>query len=285
MRLAAAIRDLRKKAGLTTEAFARLGGLQRLDITRIETAFRLPDINKVMNCLEAAAVPEDSQLWRTLIRVARDATRKGWWDADEYKDLDTRQKRCADVESGSVHIRHYHNNFVPWMMQLPEYIQAREAIGTSDGIAVIPVSGRARLERQAFALRDGGPQIDILLEEQVVRRSLVPASVMARQLEQMAAVAREHPRVSLRVVPVEGTLNAVAVPLMPFDVHHFADPGDGLAMVTSSWRDDEIVYDQAEVARYVRLFDGLRETALPETDSAEFISKHAAKLAAKRKGR
>src|SRR5688500_9143774 len=96
IRLAAIIRDLRTKLDVTAEQLARMAKLQRIDVSRLENASRRPSTDKVMAVLEAAGVAEDSQQWRTVLRISRDANQRGWWDEAEFAELGERQKRYAD---------------------------------------------------------------------------------------------------------------------------------------------------------------------------------------------
>lgn len=281
LRVAAGIYELRRSTGMTSEQFARAAGrgMTRLDISRLENAARVPAVEKVMACLKAAGVDEDSETWRTLVRLAWDANEKGWWDAPEFAKVSDRQKRCANVESGTCTIRHYHNSLIPWMLQTPEYIAARDEVWREDGAELEPIHGEARLRRQAEVMREGGPQITVLLEEQVIRRPLVDAAVMARQLRHLVEVAQMD-RVSIRMLTVDSTFGRHSVPLTPFDLLTYEDAEDGTAMMTSTVNDDVLIYDQKLIAPYVRLWERLRGAAMSDEDTAACIERAAARLAA-----
>ncbi len=279
-RLGVLFYEMRESLGMTHEQLATKARVPRTDVSRLENARRPPDVAKVMKMLDALGVPEDSQQWRDIVRLAREANERGWWDEAEFARMSERQKRCADVESAAVSIRHYHNSAMPWMLQTPEFVSARDEVWRADGVDLDPIQAVARLRRQAEVLRDGGPEITVLLEEQVIRRPLVDAAAMARQLRHLVEVSETMDRISIRVLRVDSKVGSHAVPLMPFDLHTYHDPGDGTAMMIATINDDLLIYDQEQIAPYARLFDRLRDAALSDADTAAYIEEHAAALAA-----
>lgn len=280
MRLGVVMRELRDDAHMTQEQLAAKAKVPRTDIPRLEKGDRRTDLDKILKLLDALGLHEDSEAYRTTVRLAREALEKGWWDEAKFAGMSARQKRCADVESAAVTIRHYHNSTMPWMLQTSEFTAARDAVWRSDGADLDPIQAVARLRRQEEVLRDGGPEITVLLEEQVIRRPLVDAAVMASQLRHLADVSRKLDRISIRVLPVDAKVGRHSVPLMPFDLHTYRDPGDGTAMMIATINDDLLLYDQAEIAPYVRLWERLRDAAMSDTDTAAYIEEQAAALAA-----
>lgn len=280
MRLGLVIRELRDNAQMTQEQLAAKAKVPRTDIPRLEKGDRRTDVGKVMKLLDALGVAEGSDIYRSTVRLAREALEKGWWDSSEFAGISERQKRCADVESGSRSIRQYHSSLMPWMLQTPEFIAACDEVPGAGGVTISPVQGAARLRRQAEVLREDGPPIEVLLEEQVIRRPLVAAGVWAAQLRHLIQVANDSEHISIRVLPVDSAIGQHPMPLIPFDLHTFDDPDDGIAMLVATHNDDLLVYDQQEVAQFVHLFNRLRGAARSEADSAAFIDEHAARLAA-----
>jgi transcriptional regulator with XRE-family HTH domain len=276
------MRELRRGLDLTAEAFAKRSGLTRLDVTRLETAaLRKPDLSKVMACLEAGGVKQGSPKWHALVNMARDGGLKGWWDKAEFEGMSARQKRCADVESGAVTIRHYHNSLIPWMLQTPDYVAARNGAWRDSGEAVDPIQGTGRLRRQAEVTGRDGPKISIVIEEQVIRRPLVDAPVLAGQLLHLSEAAAQNPRIELRLLPVSAEFGRHSTPLMPFDLFTYADPGDGIAMMTPTINDDVLVTEPVDVEPYVRLWSRLHDAALTAADTSALIAREAARVAAK----
>lgn len=280
MRLGVVMRELRDEAGMTQEQLAAKARVPRTDIPRLEKGDRRIGVDKILALLDALGYADDSDTYRTTVRLSREALERGWWEEAKFAGMSDRQKRCADVESGSRSIRLYRSSVMPWMLQTPEFVAAYDAAWRAEGTEVDPVQGAARLRRQAEVLRTDGPPIEVLLEEQVIRRPLVDAGVWAAQLRHLVQISRETDRIGIRVLPVECIIGHHSVPLIPFELHAFDDPDDGIAMLVTTHNDDLLVYDQQVVAHYVRLCNGLRDAAMSDADTAAFIEEHAARLAA-----
>lgn len=278
LRVGATIRQLRNKLGLSSDQLAKAAKISASEMSRLETGSRKPDIRKLIDCLAALGVPEDSDTWRTLVRVARDANRRGWWEDPPFAKMGDRQQKYADVESGATWIGLYHSSIVPGLLQTPAFVTARDHALAADGIEVDPIQAAARLRRQQEVIRDGGPAIEAVLEEQVVRRLVVDAATMAGQLRHLLELADRYPQVNVRILPVECSFTRGHIPRSPLAMHLFADPDDGTAALLETVDDDLLLCDRDEVAPYVRLFDRTRDAALSQADSAVFIAQCAAKL-------
>lgn len=265
---------------MSSEHLAKAANLSRSELSRLENAARKPSHNAVMDCLTALGIQEDSPLWTTLMRVTRDANRRGWWEDAEFAGMNERQAKYADVESGATWIGIYHNSIVPGLLQTADFVTARSRALAADGVAVDPVDSIARLRRQQEVIRDGGPRIEAVLEEQVVRRLVVEPEVMAGQLRHLLDLADRYEQVSVRILPVECSFTRGHMPRSPLALHLFGDPDDGTAALVETVVDDLLMCGPDEVAPYVRLYERTRDAALSDADSAVFIAKTAAKLAA-----
>ncbi len=280
LRVGATIRELRHKAGMSAEQLAKAAKLSRPEVSRLETAARKPDHNKVMDCLAALGVAENSPLWNTMIAVTRDANRRGWWEEAKYASMGERQQRYADVESGATWIGLYHGSLVPGLLQTSDFIAGRTKALAGAGVAVDPVDAVARLRRQQEVLHRGGPRIQAVLEEQVVRRLVVEPAVMVAQLRHLLDLAERYEQISIQVLPVECAFIEGHMPRSPLALHLFDDPDDGTAILLETVNDDLLMYDPEAVEPYSRLFERTRDAALSQADSAVFIAQTAARLAA-----
>jgi Domain of unknown function (DUF5753) len=57
------------------------------------------------------------------VTIAREAGEKGWWES--CKAMGDRQALYANLEAGAASIRGYEQTFLPGLMQIPEFVQAR----------------------------------------------------------------------------------------------------------------------------------------------------------------
>lgn len=281
-RVGAVLRDLRSRVGWNSARLAKAAGLNPSEMSRLETGARSPDLNKLIDCLNALGVPKNSEVYVSLVDVARDANRRGWWEEPKFavKELD-RQQTYADLEFGATWIGIYHNSLVPGLLQTPDYVRSRDEAFASEGIEIDPIHGEARMRRQAEVLREGGPEIEVLIEELVVRRLAVEPAVMVGQLEHMIELTRRLPQVSIRILPVECSFARHGhVPRNPLALHRFADPDDGTALIMEIVDDDLLFDAPAAVAPYVHLFERMRTVAMSNEDSVTYITQTAARLAA-----
>ncbi len=280
LRVGATIRQLRSAKGWSADQLAKAAKISPSEMSRLETGVRKPAIEKLLDCLAALGVSEDSDTWRILVRVARDGNRRGWWEDPPFAKMGERQQRYADVESGATWIGLYHNSIVPGLLQTPAFVAARDHALAADGIEVDPVQAAARLRRQQEVVRQDGPAIEAVLEEQVVRRLVVDAPTMAGQLRHLLALTERYPQIVVRILPVECSFARGHIPRSPLAMHLFADPDDGTAALLETVDDDLLLTDETEVAPYVRLYERTRDAAMSQADSAVFIAQTAAKLEA-----
>ncbi|WP_018352539.1 helix-turn-helix domain-containing protein [Longispora albida] len=277
LRLGNELRELRKQAGLTSEGLAqKFAGGTRLKVSRLETAARKPDLGDVMKVLEALGVETGSGRWLSLVQVARDGAERGWWEKPAYSGMGARQALWADLEAGATYIRMYEPATVPGVLQTSEFIHARNETvaatyaGAFDAVAT--ASGRLRRQEEVF--RPGGPMLDVILEEQALRRLAVPPAIMRAQLEHLVALC-EHEQVTLRVLPIEIDVVSVYLPRGPYNLFSFSDPNDPVVLLADNLTADVVSGDADEVAPYAQLFDRLAEGALPPAESAAHIAKLA----------
>src|SRR5947208_1383333 len=97
-RLAAELRSLREERGLTADEVAQRLHQSRMKVSKLENARVRPDLAEVMKILDVLSVR--GAKWEEIVRIARDAAERGWWDA--YGDsMGERQRIYADIESGA----------------------------------------------------------------------------------------------------------------------------------------------------------------------------------------
>ena len=276
LRLADEVRSLRQDAALTQEQLGRLIGKSRADISRLESGHTV-DLADVLGILEALGV--GGERWTQIMTIAREASETGWWES--HKSMGERQTLIADLEAGASVIRAYEQTFVPGLLQIPEFVRARSVAtatlepvsGTVDGI----LAGRAG--RQRMLRRPGGPTLEVIVDEVAVRRLAAPAHVVKKQLYHLATAVNKDPNITLRVLPVHALIKDFTVPRSAFTIFTYPDPGDPDVVAVDTVTSDLILTAKDQVAPYDRLYERLREAALPPEDSIELLTKAAAGLA------
>ncbi|PXX53973.1 helix-turn-helix protein [Nocardia tenerifensis] len=273
------LRTLRQEQDRSIQQVAKDAAMDRTLLTRIETGQRRVTADVSMRIVENLGVEQHSPLWQEFYALARDAAQQGWWESRAFRGLSERQARPADLEAGASRIRWYDFALVPGLLQSPAYVRARhDATVTDDYSSTNPVEIRARQRRQQEALSEGGPRIEVVVEETVIRRRLVPGPAMLEQLEHLLKLVDTCDRIDFRILPVEGELLGVKAPRSPMSIYEFA-ADDPPLVIAESLTDDALLRDPDEVARHVQLWRRQHEIALPPHESRALIARSAEVLA------
>jgi len=267
---------MRAAAGLTAAQLGKRIGRSRADISRLENG-HVVDQADVMKILDVLSV--DGDRWTQIMTIAREASEKGWWES--YKTMGDRQAMYANLEAGATCIREYQQTFLPGLLQIPEFVQARtEAAATLEPMAGTPEGVLAgRMGRQRMFRRPGGPTYEAILDEVAARRLCAPPEVVRKQLYHLVTAVNGNPKVSVRVLPVDARIDGFAVPRCTFSIYTYEDPGDPAVVAIDTVTVDPILTDPAEVDPYKKQFARLRDAALSEADSLDLLTKKAAELA------
>jgi transcriptional regulator with XRE-family HTH domain len=275
MRLGAEIRALRAEVGLTADQLGKRIGRSRADISRLENG-HVVDQADVISILDVLGV--DGDRWTEVVTIAREASEKGWWES--YKTMGDRQALYANLEAGAASIRAYEQTLLPGLMQIPEFVRAR----TAASVTLEPVSGTVdgilagRSGRQRMLRRPGGPTLEVIIDEVAVHRLAAPPDVVKKQLYHLATAVNGDQKVTLQVLPVHALIEDFTVPRCAFSIYTYPDPGDPEVVVIDTVTSDLIVTEPDQVTPYDRLYERLREAALPSADSLDLLTKAAAEL-------
>ncbi|MFF0489773.1 helix-turn-helix domain-containing protein [Nocardia sp. NPDC004068] len=273
------LRNLRQERNLSIQQVAGHVDIDRTLLTRIETAQRRVAADVSMRVAEHLGVEQHSPLWQEIYALARDAAQTGWWEGRAFRGLSGRQALPADLEAGASRIRWYDFALVPGLLQSPAYVRARhDASVTNDHSSDNPVEIRARERRQQEALAEGGPRIEVVVEETVVRRLMVPRPAMIEQLKHLMKLIDTNSRIDFRILPVGGELLGLRAPRSPWEIYDFS-AGDPPLVMVESLTEDVLLRDHSEVSNHERLWRRLHEIALPPDDSRELVARNAEILA------
>jgi transcriptional regulator with XRE-family HTH domain len=277
-RLAAELRTIRENRGLTTDELAKLVYQSRTKITRLETAQIRPDLNEVVDILEALHVT--GRQYDKLFRLARDAAHKGWWD--RYGNpMGPRQKLYADLEFGAERICSYNQTGIPAALQTSDFIEALVELDEAQG----PIDYRpermadARTNRRLRLLQADGPIYDAVLDECMIHRLATPPAVKEAQLRHMVDVVRANDRITLRVLPCDKPIPGGLLPKTSFSLYTFPEAADPPLVVVDTITTDLVHTEKREVSMYTSLYKRLRKVAMSPAASLAFLGLVADRLA------
>jgi transcriptional regulator with XRE-family HTH domain len=268
LRLAAELRALRTRAGVTHVELAKMIGQSRAQISRLENG-HVVDQDDVMKILDALGV--DDERWTAIMKIAREAGERGWWESNRF--MGERQSQYANLEAGAESIREFQMTFIPGLLQTEDFTRARGQADQLAGVVHIHPEKAAsgRLGRQRMLRRPGGPTYQVILDELAVRRPSAPPEVLKAQLFHIAATANGSDKITVRVLPVGVMIEGFSLPRSAFSIYTFPDPGDPTVVAVDTVTDDIMLTDGDAVKRYEELYERLDRAALPQVESLEFL--------------
>jgi transcriptional regulator with XRE-family HTH domain len=267
-RLTVELRRLREQAGLTCEDVGRRLECSGTRISRMETGrigARPGDVMELLEIYGVTGVAADS-----LVQLARDARRKGWWHA-YGRVLPPWFEAYVGLESDAVRLHDFQPSVVPGLLQTEDYAravlrgapQARRAEDIGQQVAL-------RMRRQAILDQPGPPQVQVVLSESVLWVQVGGPAVMRAQLLRLADLAG-RPDLTLQILPLRAAAHVQSV--SPFTMLEFADPADPTVVYLEHLTGSLILEDVAQVRSYRALFDHLRAEALGPGPSADLIAR------------
>jgi transcriptional regulator with XRE-family HTH domain len=260
--LAARLRDLRVRAGLTAEDVAGRMLVSPAKISRIETGARgvsLRDVRDLCGIYGA-----DADECAHLSALVREAKQPSWWQR-----YDLPNATYVGLESAAATILDYESTVIPGLLQTEEYARAVTEGSLCDaGPEIVRQRVEARLTRQRLLTQDSPPLLWTVVDEAALHRVVGGPGVMSAQLEALVDRAA-LPNVTVQVIPFE----AGAHPGMDstFIVLHLDEEVPDVVYIEGLVGN---LYQEspADLARYRRAFDQLRAIALSPKESVLRIS-------------
>lgn len=195
--VAAELRRLRERRGLSCAQVAKTLGVSASKISRIETGNSGMQIEDVAALLGFYQVPDPKR--EELLDLLRRRTQKGWWE--RQAGLPHLWRTLIDFENKATHIHNYEYAIVPGLLQTAEYSAAMiRATDSTLSNAELDNLVATRMARQALLTRASAPLFLGTIHEVALRMPAGGAMVMKRQLQHLLTLT-ERPNVELRIVP------------------------------------------------------------------------------------
>ncbi|MFI5780307.1 helix-turn-helix domain-containing protein [Nocardia sp. NPDC051570] len=201
---------------------------------------------------------------------------RGWWY--DFGDVVSANKLDVYItlEGAATSLTMYQGARIPGLLQTADY--ARALLSTSPNLTPEEVERHVemRMRRQAAVLTESKPKLDVILDENVIRRLLDDPRLAEGQIRRILEVSA-LPNVRIRLVPFgsgiyRGTESgsfiilefAGASDLRPAPPVAYVDAGAGSALYFES-RD--------QVQRYRRSWADIERSALSDTKTRAYLSK------------
>jgi transcriptional regulator with XRE-family HTH domain len=177
----------------------------------------------------------------------------------------------VSFEQDATAISAFEPVLVPGLLQTEEYARALHTAGRRKvAPEYVEKWVAARMHRQRRLTGAGRASLHAVVSEAALRLEVGGPTVLTRQLERLAESAA-HDNITLQVLPAsEGGYGGVA---SNFTLLHFADPKtDPPLGCFDGPLGGYLIDDEGDVATMVKMFDDVRQTALPAEDSAALLA-------------
>jgi transcriptional regulator with XRE-family HTH domain len=272
-RLAAELRRLRERVGLTGDEAADRLGWSGSKISRIEThriGVKSADLKKLLDLYEV-----DIPYREELQALARESPRTGWLDSVTAGfDADYRTYLYAEAEASSLWI--WDPQIVPGLMQTDSYARAL-LFGYQSMFQLPPGDAERRIDvrrvrQQQLLNRDPPLELSVVIDESTLYRRFGDNAVMREQLLRLAELAT-LPNVKLQILPLAGThpIGTGAFSYLQFQQVQDIPLGD-MVEVEHLTRSYYYLEDEDQTFRYRVTFQRLATTSADEDRSRAMIS-------------
>ena len=264
--LGARLRKLREDGQLTEEkaAFAIRVPPERISSLEAgESGITSRDLDKLLTVYNVA----DPQRRLELQAMADDGNALSWWHG--YSDvLQSWFEKYLELETAAVQIDVYDFQFVPELLQTPEYARSILMSRRPDAtMKTIKRLTQLRMERQEILDRPNPPHLWVVLDETALRRNTGDSSVLSEQLQHLMKMA-ERPNVVLQILPLKagGFSTGVSFTVLRFDVRELNDVVYLEQLESSLYLDTP-----AHLSSYRDGMNRLRTHALSPTETVRYL--------------
>ncbi len=273
-RLAAELRGIRESMGKSGDAVAAALKWSPSKISRYErakTGLQPREVERLLDYYEITGPRRE-----LLLALAEDASQKGWWE--QFTDaLSPDYQEFIGLEHEASTIAIWHVDVVTGLLQTEAY--ARHIISSYSKVepiapGMIERLVKVRMQRQRVLSREEQVQLEVVLDESVLKRRVGNDMVMYEQLQRLIREA-DRPNLTLRILPLNAQHTVFGE---SFVIFGFGPDNDAMLQdVVSAEHLRNGVSLQGERETYLHriAFDMLADASLDAESSKELILKTA----------
>ncbi|WP_017624059.1 helix-turn-helix domain-containing protein [Nocardiopsis chromatogenes] len=274
-RLSAELKRLREAAGVSVDEAARTIGAYRTKINRIERGewkrLRERDLRLLASLY---GIPESHA--DALVRLAREASRRGWWAS--YSDV-LGSGAYTSIEASAGKLRFYSGLLIPGLLQTSSYTEAvLRGWGITDETE-IRRRLEARRERQRLLDRADRPTVEVMLDQAAVNKVMGRPTTMAEQILHLIE-ACERGRATVLLLPDSAGAHAALTgqfAIMEFDSAHVSTVEPPIVFLDSA-HNGLFLEEHNDVTNYMEIYKKLASTALDSDNTARELANLASRL-------
>jgi transcriptional regulator with XRE-family HTH domain len=267
--LGSLLRALRNERGLTVDQVAAELLCSPSKVSRMETGHRGATARDIRDLCTIYGVTDPAQQAR-LTRLAAEGKQQGWWQSYELDYFAT----FVGLEEATTTIKMYQSTTIPGLLQTPDYVRAMSEVLVPE-VSAERTEELVEVKQHRQRRLSGKPPLplEVILDEAVLHRAVGGPAAMAVQLDRLIEATKIY-NVTIRVIPYSAGAHAAMD--STFTIMAFEDPVPNVVYVEGlvGWIYIERPQD---VARYERVFERLRESALSPKESIEMIAEVSAK--------
>jgi len=200
-RVSAELRTWRIKRGLSCKDVARALGWSESKVSRMETGERglyEDDVSAILGYLRVPA-----EIRQELMGLVRAGNERNWHEIGGDAPISRLLRDLIRFENEATAISNYEPLLLPGLAQTADYSRAlMEAFPGRASAEMIEGMVAARIGRQRILDRANPPQLNLIIEEMALRRTMNAPEMMFGQLQHLLATAARR-NVSLRVLPFD----------------------------------------------------------------------------------
>jgi transcriptional regulator with XRE-family HTH domain len=253
-RLGEEMKRLRLLAGVTQRDIATATGLSQSTVFRVENGQSVPSWPEVRSWARVTAAADPD------LAALRELTESALNELTPFRvrledGLAAVQEDVRALEATARTLRNFNPAIVPGLLQTAAYARlVLDMAHAGDPAAAVAV----RMQRQQI-LYEPGRQFEFLLTEAALRWRPGPVSVLAGQLEHLAAVVTQD-SVQFGVIPSGALMRAI--PRMGFVLYEDRADGEHPMVMAEMPHGPKYISEQADVAVYREQMALLRESAV-----------------------
>ncbi|WP_059005903.1 helix-turn-helix domain-containing protein [Streptomyces specialis] len=261
------LRRLREGCGITREAAGDAIRGSHAKISRLELGRVSAKERDIADLLTLYGVVDEAQR-EQFLALARQASKPGWWQ--RYSDvLPSWFETLIGLEEAASMIRTYEVQFIPGLLQTPDYARACIRLGNPRATdRQVDRRVELRMERQQLLDKPHAPKLWAVVDEAALRRPLGGPEAMRTQIRRLRELA-ERPNITLQIAPFR--LGGLAAAGGPITILRFLEP-DLPDIVYLEQLNSALYLDKRDdVEDYLAVMDSLCATAEPHGKTAEFL--------------